>query len=39
MESCAGRPDLNLGLPHLSKFHLYVSSKEKLIYLTAADAH
>ena len=39
MERCAGQPDLNLGLPELTKFHIYVSSKEKLIYLTAADAH
>ena len=31
--------DLVLGLSVLKKLHLYVSSKEKLLYLTSADAH
>lgn len=39
MEHCIGQPDIFLGAPTLSKFHLYFSSKEKLMYLTAADAH
>jgi len=38
MERCAGQPDIYLGLAELTKFHLYVSNKEKLIYLTAANA-
>ena len=36
---CFGGDDLVLGLSVLKKLHLYVSSKEKLLYLTSADAH
>jgi hypothetical protein len=36
---CYGGADLTLGLPVLSKLHIFVSNKEKMLYLTAADAH
>jgi hypothetical protein len=39
MEHCIGQPDIMLGTPQLSKFHLYFSNKENLVYLTGADAH
>ena len=39
MARCFGGDDLVLGLSVLKKLHLYVSSKEKLLYLTSADAH
>jgi hypothetical protein len=35
---CFGGDDAVLGLSVLSKLHLYVSSKEKIIYLTSAGA-
>jgi hypothetical protein len=37
--SCYGGADLDLGLPVLSKLHIFVSNQEKMLYLTAADAH
>lgn len=36
---CYGGADGNLGLPILAKLHLYLSRKEKLLYLTSAGAH
>jgi hypothetical protein len=36
---CYGVADGDLGLSVLSKLHLYVSKKEKLLYLTGAEAH
>ena len=35
---CFGGNDAMLGLSVLSKLHLYVSNKEKMLYLTGADA-
>lgn len=32
-------PSLTLGVDVLSKLHLYISYKEKMLYVTAADAH
>jgi hypothetical protein len=37
--SCYGQADGTLGLSVLSKLHLYVSKKEKLLYVTGAGAH
>jgi hypothetical protein len=37
--ACYGVVDVRLGLSVLSKLHLYFSTKEKLIYATAAGAH
>lgn len=36
---CFGADDVVLGLSVLRKLHIYVSGKEKLQYLTAAEAH
>lgn len=37
--TCYGGGDLVLGYSILSKLHMYFSMKEKLMYLTGADAH
>jgi hypothetical protein len=36
---CAGARDLDLRPSELSKLHLYFSNQEKLLYVSAADAH
>lgn len=36
---CFGGNDAILGLSVLKKLHIYVSGKEKLLYLTSAEAH
>ena len=38
LAQCFGGNDAVLGLSVLSKLHLYISGKEKLIYLTSAGA-
>jgi hypothetical protein len=38
MVTCYGGTDIQLGLSVLSKLRIYMSSQEKLIYLTGAGA-
>jgi hypothetical protein len=37
-ENCEGNPPLALGLNVLRKLHVYIATKEKVLYLTPADA-
>ena len=37
--TCVGGQDLTLGYSVLSKLHMYFSMKEKVMYISAADAH
>lgn len=36
---CWPRPDLSIGLAELRQLHLFFAFKDKMLYLTAADAH
>ncbi len=33
-----GMPDLTIGLPELKHLHVYIAFRERMIYVTAADA-
>jgi hypothetical protein len=39
ISKCYGSVDVRLGIPELRQLHLYLSFKEKTLYLTSADAH
>jgi len=36
---CLGGADLNMGVQEMRQLHLYFAFKEKMLYVTAADAH
>ena len=38
-EGCFGAHPLRLGLNVLTKLHLYIAMKEKVLYFTPAEAH
>src|SRR5262249_43319431 len=38
IERCFGLPDMTIGLPELKRLHVYIAFRERMVYVTAADA-